>query len=240
MAIEIDEDYHAKQIEKDQMREAVVIDATDVSFERIEIKDKSIVEVCKKIQDIVDSVSSKKKESLLTGKFEPFSFAGKYDLARCMRKGGIQVDDDMRFKNHVDVIKIFGKNYGAYQRAIFKHDENFYVWFPKLYPNDDWENNLIDNGKKIEMRAKGTSKLASLNKSKKRVVTRPSRNNGDYRLVFAHHKDIFGDVYYSFKGLFRVEPINEKDVDYYLVSDFLKFKEDGAIDAQFLESFVSS
>lgn len=241
IAVEIDEDYHSKknQIQKDQLRERAIVDASRIKTIRINIKDKTITEIFLEIQQVVDFILAEKEKRIKTGEFEPYSYGDKYDISRFIRRRKIQVDDDARFRTIVDVIRIFGKEYNGYQQAIFKYLKNCYVWFPKLYLNNDWDNMLLDDGKKIQMRPKNTSKLVALNKPKKSSESVPEKPLPSHCLVFAHYRDIFGQTYYTFKGLFEVNHLGDHKVDYYRISDSLMFKEDGSVDDVFLEDKIT-
>ena len=79
---------------------------------------------------------------------------------------------------------------GHYQRAVWRipNDERK-IWFPKLYRNNDWENILSDNFDKITMRAlKGWDITPS---------------GIEKYIVFAHYKNILGQVVYKFLGEFH-------------------------------------
>lgn len=108
----------------------------------------------------------------------------------------LSVNNVDRFKYHTDVLRdIFGKNLKAHMRATYKLDEDWRVWFPKLYKNNDFINELLNNGKIIEMNQLSESTLDGYKKFPK---DEPGR-----RIVFAHiTDDVTGEKYYKFVGVF--------------------------------------
>ena len=69
IAVEIDEDYHSKknQIQKDQLRERAIVDASRIKTIRINIKDKTITEIFLEIQQVVDFILAEKEKRIKTG-----------------------------------------------------------------------------------------------------------------------------------------------------------------------------
>lgn len=69
-----------------------------------------------------------------------------------IERGTLSVEDDEEFRTHVDVARLFGFDYRGHQQATIKLDENTHIWFPKLFPNKDWINELSQDGTEITMR----------------------------------------------------------------------------------------
>jgi hypothetical protein len=61
-----------------------------------------------------------------------------------IEKGFISVGDDITFRTHADVLRLFGRDVKIYQRAMVAHPEEpeLHIWFPALRDQDDniWEN----------------------------------------------------------------------------------------------------
>jgi len=64
-----------------------------------------------------------------------------------------------------------------------------HVWFPKLYKNNDWNNSLSDDFKTIEMKRTDNSILPKVGHTE--------------AIVFAHYKNLFGQIVYKFLGEFH-------------------------------------
>ncbi|MBP6880624.1 hypothetical protein KBC31_03285 [Candidatus Saccharibacteria bacterium] len=112
-----------------------------------------------------------------------------------INQGYISIDDDIRFKYHVEVLRLFGKNFKAHMQATYKLDENWRVWFPKLYRNGDFINELLNADKTFEMNQLPTSSIASQKYF--------PRDEPGERIIFAHFKNrIANEKYYKFVGVF--------------------------------------
>ena len=107
----------------------------------------------------------------------------------------ISIDDDYQFHTHVDVLKLFGKSFRAHMQATYKLDEDWRVWFPKLYRNGDFVNELLDGGKIVEMNQLPGSLIIGMNSF-------PEDQPGK-RIIFAHFIDpVSKEKYYKFIGVF--------------------------------------
>lgn len=67
-------------------------------------------------------------------------------------RGTLSVEDDVDFRTHVEVARLFGFAYKGHQQATIRLDEHTHIWFPKLFPNKDWINELSRSGTEITMR----------------------------------------------------------------------------------------
>lgn len=105
--------------------------------------------------------------------------------------------DGGRYATHVEVARLFGKNYKGHQAATFKVDEFTQVWFPKLYSNGDWRNELSPDGDVLTMRPEPGSKYGAT------IEGKPLR---EYVITFAHVKSGAGPKHYTFLGVFEVVP----------------------------------
>lgn len=110
-------------------------------------------------------------------------------------KGFICVDDTARFKTHVDIAKLFGKEYKGHQSATIDIDDEWVIWFPKLYKNGDWDNEISPDGKTITMRYVPGGRYG-----KDRVF---EENPNGKTIVFGHKIDKdTSERYYEFVGIF--------------------------------------
>ncbi|MEU2200575.1 HNH endonuclease [Isoptericola sp. NPDC019482] len=105
--------------------------------------------------------------------------------------------DDARYKTHVDIARLFGKDYKGHQASTFRIDDATRVWFPKLYPNSDWDNQLSPDGQVLTMRHQPGGRFEN-------VLTSPPLR--EYVITFAHVKPDTGPKYYRFIGVFEALP----------------------------------
>lgn len=130
-------------------------------------------------------------------------------LRHYILQGYIDVSDNVAFKTIKDACNCFGHNYSDYQRAGASHpDPDIWLWFPKLFPNGEW-NNKISNDEKII-----TERNEYDLKAKEHVLSYIN-NKEKYRhqrIVFAKVKGNLGYVLYRFRGLYKldIQKSNEK------------------------------
>jgi|GEM_PF-5230910 len=118
-------------------------------------------------------------------------------LEEVIARGWVSVNDRIPFTNHVQVAKLFGRDYKGHQRATIPLNEFTDVWFPKLYSNDDWDNSLSADGDMITMRPGQGGKYGEV------METGRLR---DCVITFGHVKPQSGSSYYEFLGVFEGEP----------------------------------
>lgn len=145
-------------------------------------------------------------------------------LDELIEKGALSLHDHVPFDNHLQVAKLFGRDLKGHQRATIRLDEVTDVWFPKLYPNDDWDNALSPGGAVLSMRPVPGGKYGQVMESK------PIR---EYRVTFGHVKPSTGRNYYEFLGVFEGVPerSDASKQEYERVSDLVTF--DGTGDFSF-------
>lgn len=214
LVIEVDEKYHlsTETLSKDEIREKDIISAIDATIFRIPIymqtgkkEQISIQKVNERIDDLIKEIKLKKKKMT---NFEDWDMNKKSDTNYYIAKKSITLSDGCAFRKIIDALNCFGKQYKGLQQGGVKHSqkENTAIWFPKLYENSSWDNSLnpeenliIEKAKKMEDRIKHVDKhLAEL---------------FDYRIVFAHGKNLLGETLYRFKGEFKLnrEKSNHQD-----------------------------
>lgn len=93
----------------------------------------------------------------------------------------LSANDNTRYKYHTDIIRLFGKDLKAHMTATYKIDEDWRIWFPKVYQNSDYINKLSEDGTSFEMNQLPESELTA-------QLIFPEDEPGN-RLIFAHHKD---------------------------------------------------
>jgi len=210
---EIDEGQHATDhhIDSDKTRQREILEATDWIEKRIRVYDKSNPSVGRNLDEVIAEVDKfilflkerKKKFELKNNEKIIWNFEDRYNPNIHIKRGYIDVSDNVVFLYHRDCLKLFGYKGGHYQRAWWKtKKQNEAVWFPKLYPNNQWKN-LISSDRTVI-----TQELVI--DGKKMKNTSPTTN--DKRIVFAHYKNVLGQTVYKFYGVF--EPDWNKTNDY--------------------------
>lgn len=130
--------------------------------------------------------------------------------------GRLSVGDKVPFKTHVEVARLFGRDYAGHQQATISLGALIDVWFPKLYSNDDWENSLTHEGRVITMRHVQGGNYGS-------VLSDPSAR-GDL-ITFGQVKAARGARHYEFVGVFRRDPSlsNSEEWVHRRVSETIEF-----------------
>ena len=190
--IQHESDQHKK---KDEDRKSEIIDATDFIEKRIKVfdtnkNDRNIKEINKEVDSFIDFIKKRKKQFVSKGNFIPWDYETKFSPTPHSNRGYIDVKDNVVFSNHRDALRCFGYKGGHYQKAVWQiKGTNKEVWFPKLYPNNTWNNSLSDDFTKIIMKKNDNSKIGYTKKYE--------------WIVFAHFKDLLGQIVYKFLGEFH-------------------------------------
>lgn len=197
--IEVDEPFHKKQQELDINREADIIQATNHSIERIKISE-DIEDINNQIVQIVRKI---KKEILIQEKektFEPWNYEEEFDPKYYIKKGYLDLAENPSFRKIVDACSCLGQNYKPRQRRAWfksKKYEGYYLWFPKFYNNDEWDNKISKDSKVITEKCKNSDKLEGWYKG---IINNPVK-----RITFPRSFDNLGFRLYRFRGVFETD-----------------------------------
>ncbi len=199
--VEIDEAHHLTQKETDKLRDADFENITGVEPRRIIISNNTIDKINDEVDNVVIEIKNKISEKKRAGKFIPWDIEKEMNPDTWIEKGTIHVNDKVAFRRIVDGCKVVGLNYQGYQRAgaIHPYEKDTSIWFPKLYPNGQWDNDYdelkgIIREKNIENREK-----------RKGHINHFLNNERHKRIVFARVKSVFGDTLYRFRGIFQLD-----------------------------------
>ncbi|BAJ74504.1 nucleotidyltransferase/DNA polymerase [Microbacterium testaceum StLB037] len=199
LAVEIDELQHVDQVAQDRLRERRVIDIANVEFWRWKMQDiRTLDDARERIDELVVDIRERKRAQIKKGTFVPFRFGRTSDPAEWIVRGGVGVQEDARFRRHIDVARLFGKDLVMHRSGMLRVSPTVQVWFPKLYPNKEWHNALLDDGRRIVQRL-AVDVTVGVDPAPLPVGT----GTGEKRLVFAHYRDEFGRIYYRFVGAFE-------------------------------------
>ena len=131
--------------------------------------------------------------------FKPYSYQDEFSVKLWLKAGKLRISDGAKFRTHADVLRLFGKNYKLHQAGSSPLNEKVQVWFPKLYKNKDWINSISPDGEIIEQTRVGNDmEIKEIKDS----------------IVFAHQADVLGNIYYSFKGIFRCTRHTKNEISY--------------------------
>lgn len=196
IAVEVDESHHLSNEEADRAREREIISSADVKFFRIQCNQNSNIEsVHESIDQLIDEIRPLKNNK----DFRPYSYQDEFSVEPWLKAGKLTISDGAKFRTHADVLRLFGKNYKLHQAGSSPLNEKEQVWFPKLYKNKDWVNSISPDGKIIEQTRVGNDmEIKEIKDS----------------IVFAHQTDVLGNIYYSFKGIFRCTRHTKNEISY--------------------------
>lgn len=128
-----------------------------------------------------------------------------------IQRGYIDLSDDVAFDKIVSAVNCFGHNYAGWQRGGASHafEEGTIIWFPKLFPNGEWDNITTDDENTIYER--------NVNDDKAVAHIEKTISEGIHtRIVFAKVKDSLGKTKYRFKGKYTLS-VEETDFEKGLV-----------------------
>jgi very-short-patch-repair endonuclease len=203
--IEVDEGQHFKpvSIEADKIREADIINATGHEILRIDVT-RSFDDINTQIDFVVNKIKHMRKES----SFIPWDFDSEFDSVTYIKRGYIDIKDNVAFKTIKDACNCFGHDYTGYRRAGAAHpDQNIMIWFPKLFPNGEWDNQISSDEEVITERNKNDEKA-------KQHISNYLNNKEKHkhqRIVFAKVKGNLGDVFYRFRGHYKLDVRNSNE-----------------------------
>jgi very-short-patch-repair endonuclease len=198
--IEVDEPHHENIIEEDQTREADIINATNHKIERV-VTSNSIEDINSKIDEIVESIRNKKQQLNDNNSFIPWNIDNEFDPNTYINRGYIAISDNVAFKTIKDACNCFGHNYVGYQRAGASHpNPDIMLWFPKLFPNGEWQNEITDDEETITER--NLNDEIAINHIENHIQQRNGEKHK--RIVFAKVRGNLGDTLYRFRGLYEL------------------------------------
>lgn len=194
--IEIDEGFHKKQIDADKIRELDIVSATQHEVYRIDAS-VSIEQINQQVDELVALINTKIEQQKAEGVFAPWNPESEHSIERFKVLGYVDLKDDVAFRTSVEVCNLFGHNYAGFQRssASVPGYPNHKLWFPKLYPNGEWFNELSQDGKEIlEYNIESMEKRAEvIEKNLQQDIT---------MVVFARVRNEVGQTMYRFRGVF--------------------------------------
>jgi len=202
MHVEVDEGQHLKidNIDKDKIREADIVNATGHEILRIDVT-KSFDDINSNINEVVEKIRTRRDRDTIT----PWDIDAEFNPQTYIDRGYIDILDDVAFKTIKDACNCFGHTYSGYQRAGASHpNPEIMLWFPKLFPNGLWDNQIYDDEETIIERNEDNEK------AKTHIISHINNmeKHKHQRIVFAKVIGNLGDILYRFKGLYKLD-LNE-------------------------------
>ena len=162
---------------------------------------KSIEDINYQVHEIVDKILIKIKQLKDENLFTPWDIDLEFNPETYIKRGYIDVSDNVAFKTIKDACNCFGHNYDGYQKAGAPHpDKDIMLWFPKLFPNDRWINNISPDEEII------TERNIDPEIAIEHINGYINKSNGmqHKRIVFAKVRGNLGDTLYRFRGLYEL------------------------------------
>ncbi len=214
--IEVNEKQHDDSIEEDKKRQQAIHAATSWTQLDVDIYEyrkgkkeyKSLEDINKIIDRVVSQIQKKKEYFIAKGEIITWDYGKKYDpnTYRERNNGVIDVQHNVVVKYMWQAMSLFGRESqkhpfsGSYNIP----ETNETVWCPKLYDHKKdgmiWKNSITESDKKITMKKEKNGVF---------VEVPPPLNRA---IVFAHQKNLLGEIEYRFFGVF--EPSKEESDRY--------------------------
>ena len=158
---------------------------------------KGFEELNSSIDFVVSIIKCALDKSISDGLFRPFD--NKEPVKHYQDKREFSIDDDTELESVTDICACFGVP--SVSKGAREFAGKYWLWWPKEgFEGNDWINELSDDGKTIiEYPNSKTNNL-----SPAEHFAKCSKNN--VRIVFYRRIDNMKSNYYSFKGVFKLEP----------------------------------
>lgn len=201
--IEVDERFHLGQKELDSCREADIINVTQHKVIRIKTSStspdilKDIHVLNSEIDEVVEVIRLAKDN---VNCFQEWDLDKEQNPQTYIENGHIKIEDDVAFRYSYLAANCFGHSYTGYQKGGTKHPKEAgkMIWFPRLYPNGDWNNSISKDEETITEISKNPEKTRA-------HIDYELKNKLNNRIVFARVKSPLGDVMYRFRGEYKLD-----------------------------------
>ena len=198
--IEVDEGFHKEHwnVIADKIRQQDILKAVDgTKFERVDATG-TLADINRRIDALIDVLRTEIIALKSDSSYIAWDIDAEYNPETYLEKGYIDLAENVAFKKIHEACNCFGHDYSGYQRGGAGHrDHDTILWFPKLFPNDEWDNSISTNEAQIVERNRDTVKAkAHVAAHINDIVTK--------RIVFARVKNNLGEVMYRFRGTYEL------------------------------------
>ncbi|MGE7828561.1 AbaSI family restriction endonuclease [Paenibacillus sp. NPDC093718] len=217
IAIEVDEAYHLKNQEADNLRLDEIIAAvnedsnSDFICLRIDAS-QSIKSINYRISEVISIIQEKASSKQLKW------LTYEEELDQIKQQDYLTIYDDVSFKNITDIANtIFGKKFKGFQRSGFRVTDTLWIWCPKLAvkidgeiksPARGWLNILADDWSYIDESQENQTEEERI------ALIDDDLSLNKERAVFANYKDNLGINRYRFVGVFKSSGLSPDDPKY--------------------------
>ncbi len=204
--IEVDEPFHKKNIDADTIREADIINATNHEIVRVDV-DQPIEKINIAIDAVIYKIKAKFSQLRETENFVEWDIDAEFKSETYIKKGYMDIADDVKFKTVKDACNCFGYNYKGFQRGwvIHPNEENTSLWFPRLNPiveeapkDGDWDNRISQDEETITTQHLTDAAINS------KILDSIKNRKGEKRVIFVKVKGNLGMTLYRFRGLYEL------------------------------------
>ena len=201
MHIEVDEPFHQKQLQSDIDRETDIINATNDEFFRIKVTS-NLIELNLKIENLIQTIQNKIEMKKKINDWEPWDIENEFHPEFYKNKGYLDVSENPAFRRIVDVCNCLGQNFKGAQQAWYKSKvySDYFIWCPKFYINEEWDNNISMDGEVITEKCKIPEKFDKWFQETMATDVK--------RIVFPRRIDNLGSTLYRFAGIFETDFAN--------------------------------
>ena len=205
--IEVQEDAHQNHVEADKARKQDIVEVTRDNVILIwpgdsQDDEASLQKLHQQIDEVVTTFRNRRAEMIADGTWKPWDDPGyEFSIERWRREGEVSLSKGGALSTSVEVCNVFGHDREGWYRGRSSNrvDPSTFLWFPKLYKNGDWNNELLDNGTLIREQYIGTDP------EQKKGHLEKTDDGGLDRVTFAHVTSPLGVTLYRFVGVFRME-----------------------------------
>lgn len=205
--LEVDEPFHSKQVKADEKRAEDIVLVTGHVIERISILNengelKTVYELREEVDDFIERLHREKQQHIAQEDFEPWDWENRYSAEAVIKRGYLDVKDNVVFRTQVEAMRCFGFRGRGWQRGGWQIPDGTEdgLWFPRLYEHFVWKNELSADGQHIFQIAMNDDGVQSIARQMDEARQNPHRNV----IVLAKARDSLGLNLLRYVGTFRV------------------------------------
>ena len=205
--LEIDERHHLDNVEKDKARQKDIVSATDEKLEPISTyhsdgATKTLDEVRFEVDALTDEIRKAKSKQESTGRFIPWSMDPEKNIQTILDRGYVSIADNVTFRLQTEALRCFGFTGISYQQGGWSIPDGTgdWVWFPRLYRHNVWENAMSNDGMVIHQNAMEDE---ARDKNAKQIE-RARQSSLPRTIVFAKAKDSLRKNVLRYVGTFQI------------------------------------
>ena len=207
--LEIDERHHLGRAEKDKARHRDIVSATNERIERISTfnghhETKPLYLIRADVDEFVDMIKRRKLEQQSDGTFVPWMINQEKRLESVLDRGYVSIGDNVTFRLQTGPLRCFGFTGRSYQRGGWRIPDGTgdWVWFPRLYRHNIWQNDMCADGTVIHQKAMTekarTQNIKQLKQAENSLIPKT--------IVFAKARDNLGFNLLRYVGTFQINP----------------------------------